>query len=76
MGGNATGIIKRTGEATRAQKVDFLKVSRSEFIEKTLQLLIELNNLYYKNFNEHIWNEEILKDGTASRKYSSFLLVE
>lgn len=74
MGGNATGIIKRTGEATRAQKVDFLKVSRSVFIEKTLQLLIELNNLYYKNFNEYIWDEEILKDGTAFNGSTSFIM--
>lgn len=74
MGGNATGIIKRTGEATRAQKVDFFKVSRSEFIEKTVQLLTELNNLYYKNFNEKLLDSEILKDGTAFNGSTSFVM--
>ena len=75
MGGNATGIIKSTGETTRAQKVEFTKVSRSEFVKKTLELLTKINDLYYKKFKEKIWDDEkILKDGTAFNGSTSFIM--
>ncbi len=75
MGGNATGIIKSTGEMTRAEKVSFLKVSRSDFIVKTLALLSKINELYYKKFKEYIWNDErILRDGTAFNGSTSFIM--
>ena len=75
MGGNATGIIKRTGETTRAQKVEFAKVSRSEFIKKTIELLTKLNELYFKKYKEKIWDDEsILRDGTAFNGSTSFIM--
>jgi hypothetical protein len=58
MGGNVTGINKKTGEAIKADKIDLVKADRQEFIKKFTAMFKQINKLYKKKFKEPLWVKE------------------
>jgi len=58
MGGNVTGINKKTGEEIKAQKIDLKKAGRKEFVNKFTEAFKKLNKLYKSKFKEPLWVKE------------------
>ena len=74
-GGNVTGTIKKTGENTRAQKIQIAKIGRAELLKKSLELFNKINSLFEKKFKEKLWkNEEHLKTGFMFNGSTSFIM--
>lgn len=58
MGGNVTAVNKKTGEETRARKIELDKTGRATFTRKFIQLFKELNKIHLKQFKQKIWVDE------------------
>jgi hypothetical protein len=68
MGGNATGVLKRTGQTTIAKKVDLLKANRVQFITTFSNVFKEINRMYKKRFKQDIWDN--LEDLKSPKLYN------
>jgi len=74
-GGNSTATVRKTGENTKAQKIQIAKIGRQEFMKKSLELFRELNRLFEKKFKEKLWkNEDHLFSGFMFNGSTSFIM--
>lgn len=75
MGGNVTGIIKKTGKETQANKIPIKEIGRSNFVKKFNAVFKLLNKKHAKKFGEPIWpNEKILDSGFVFNGSTSFIM--
>lgn len=74
MGGNATGINKKTGEETRAEKIPIRKIGRKEFTSKFIEVFKELNKIFKKENGVYLWvDEKNLENGLQFNGSTSYI---
>lgn len=74
MGGNVSGVNKRTGEVVRAEKIPIKEIGRSKFAKKFVDIFTEINKLYKKAYGELLWkNEKNIKNGLQFNGSTSYI---
>jgi len=74
MGGNVTGINKKSGEQTRAEKIPLKKIGRRNFIKKYIDIFKEINKIFYKEHGIKIWlKEENISNGLQFNGSTSYI---
>ena len=74
MGGNVTGINKRSGEEVRAEKIPIKEIGRSNFTKKFIKVFTEINKLYKKKYGEVLWkNEKNIANGLQFNGSTSYI---
>ncbi len=74
MGGNVTGINKRSGEQLRAEKIPIKDIGRSNFTKKFISIFKEINVLYKKAYGKPLWvNEKNIENGLQFNGSTSFI---
>lgn len=75
MGGNVTAINKKTGESTRAQKIQVKEIGRKKFIRVFTGIFKAMNKDFKRQFGKSIWpDESILMNGFAYNGSTSFIM--
>lgn len=75
MGGNVTAMNKKTGEETRAQKIQVKEIGRKRFISTFVDIFKVMNKEFKSKYGKPIWaDEKILTNGFAFNGSTSFIM--